>query len=108
MAASVGAVIPIPKPNRDPGRAAESHDCHITLRELSQGNSANEGQSLMCRTVVAVIACGIPLAPTLVKAQDQSDKAAVKQATATCRTEVKEHAKYNEMSLWAQHKAVKK
>ena len=62
----------------------------------------------MCRTVVAVIACGIPLAPTLVKAQDQSDKAAVKQATATCRTEVKEHAKYNEMSLWAQHKAVKK
>jgi len=32
----------------------------------------------------------------------------MKQATATCRAEVKEHAKYNEMSLWAQHKAVKK
>jgi hypothetical protein len=41
---------------------------------------------------------------TLAEAAD----AAVKQATATCPAEVKEHAKYNEMSLWAQHKAVKK
>lgn len=37
-----------------------------------------------------------------------SDPAAVKRAIATCRAEVKEHAKYNEMLLWAQHKAVKK
>jgi hypothetical protein len=56
----------------------------------------------------AFIACGFLLGPTLVEAADQTDKAAVKQATATCRAEVKERAKYNEMSLWAQHKAVKK
>ena len=62
----------------------------------------------MCRTLAAVIACGLILGPTFAKAADQPDKAAVKQATATCRAEVKEHAKYNEMSLWAQHKAVKK
>ena len=55
-----------------------------------------------------VIACGLLLAPKFAKAENQPDKAAVKQVTATCRAEVKEHAKYNEMSLWAQHKAVKK
>ena len=62
----------------------------------------------MSRTLAIVIACSLLLGSTFGKAADQSDKAAVKQATATCRAEVKEHAKYNEMSLWAQHKAVKK
>ena len=63
---------------------------------------------MMRRTIAGVIACGLLLAPTLGEAQDQPDKAAVKQATATCRADIKEHAKYNEMSFWAQHKAVKK
>ena len=62
----------------------------------------------MSRTLATVIACSFFLAPTFAKAADQPDKAAVKQATVTCRAEVQEHAKYNEMSLWAQHKAVKK
>jgi hypothetical protein len=62
----------------------------------------------MSRTLATVIACALILGATLARAADQSDKAAMKQATATCRAEVKEHAKYNEMSLWAQHKAVKK
>ena len=62
----------------------------------------------MSRALATVIACSLLLGSTFAKAADQSDKSAVKQATATCRAEVKEHAKYNEMSLWAQHKAVKK
>ncbi len=62
----------------------------------------------MRRTLVAVIACGVLLTPTFVNAEARPDKAAVKQATATCRAEVKDRAKYNDMSLWAQHKAVKK
>jgi hypothetical protein len=66
------------------------------------------GQSFMSRTLATVIACGLLLGPTFANAQEKPDKAAVAQATATCRAEVKEHAKYNEMSLWAQHKAVKK
>jgi hypothetical protein len=32
---------------------------------------------------------------------------ALKQATATCKAQVKEQARYHEMSWWAQHKAVK-
>jgi hypothetical protein len=59
----------------------------------------------MSRTLATVIACGLLLGPTFANAQEKPDKAIVKQATATCRAEVKE---YNEMSLWAQHKAVKK
>jgi stress-induced morphogen len=62
----------------------------------------------MSRTLAAIVACGFLLAPTITSAADQSDKAAVTQASATCRSEVRERVKYNEMSLWAQHKAVKK
>jgi hypothetical protein len=63
---------------------------------------------MICKTLATVIACCFFLAPTFAEAQDQPDQAAVKQATATCRAEVNERAKYNEMSLWARHKAVKK
>ena len=62
----------------------------------------------MSRTLATVIACSFFLAPTFANAGDQRDKAAVKLSTATCREEVKVHEKYNEMSLWAQHKAIKK
>jgi hypothetical protein len=36
------------------------------------------------------------------------DADAVKKATASCKADVKEQAKYHEMSWWARHKAVKK
>jgi len=62
----------------------------------------------MFRILATIVACGFLLAPTFAKAEDQPDKAAVKQATATCSAEVKERAKYNEMSLYARHKAIKK
>jgi hypothetical protein len=61
----------------------------------------------MLKIVVAGIACGLCLVATA-KAADQSDKAAIQQATHNCRAEVKEHAKYYEMSWYARHKAVKK
>jgi hypothetical protein len=53
----------------------------------------------MSRALATVIACSLLLGSTFAKAAVQPDKAAVKQATATCRAEVKEDAKYNEMSL---------
>ena len=62
----------------------------------------------MFRTLVVVGTCSYLFAATCAIAADQPNTAAVKQATASCRAEVKERAKYNEMSLWAQHKAVKK
>ena len=62
----------------------------------------------MSRTLATVVVCGLIFSPTFAIAADHPDKAAVKQATVTCRAEVKDRAKYNEMSLWAQHKAVKK
>ncbi len=36
-----------------------------------------------------------------------ADAAALKQATATCKAQVKEQAKYKEISLYARHKLVK-
>ena len=62
----------------------------------------------MLRILVTTGARSLSMGLSFAETVDQPDKAAVKQATATCRAEVKEHAKYNEMSLWAQHKAVKK
>ena len=45
---------------------------------------------------------------TLTPAAAAADAGAAKQAKATCKAEVKEHARYHEMSWWAQHKAVQK
>jgi hypothetical protein len=52
--------------------------------------------------IVAALVGGAAAAP-----MSDADKAAMKQATATCKAQVKEQAQYNEMSLWARHKAVK-
>jgi hypothetical protein len=62
----------------------------------------------MSKTIAMTIVCGYLFASTFAVAAEQPDKAVVKQATATCRAEVKECAKYHEMSLYARHKAVKK
>ena len=62
----------------------------------------------MSKTIAITIACGYLFASAFQIAADQPHKPVLNPATATCRAEVKEHAKYNEMSLWAQHKAVKK
>jgi hypothetical protein len=49
-----------------------------------------------------VIAACIPASA----AMSDADKASLKDYTATCRAQVKEQAKYQEMSWYAQHKAV--
>jgi hypothetical protein len=53
-------------------------------------------------TIATALVSGAAAAPV-----SDADKAAMKQATATCKAQVKEQAQYNEMSLWARHKAVK-
>ncbi len=60
--------------------------------------------------VATVLVCSNALMPTPAGAAPVSDadKAAVKQATATCRAQVKEQARFEEMSLRAHHKLVKK
>lgn len=40
-------------------------------------------------------------------AMSDAEKAALKQATDTCKAQVKEQAQFNEMSWYARHKAVK-
>jgi hypothetical protein len=62
----------------------------------------------MSKLIAAITASACLFGATFAIAADEPDKAAVKQATSTCRAAVAEHAKYNDMSLWARHKAVKK
>jgi stress-induced morphogen len=47
-------------------------------------------------------------APATAAATSDADKAAAKDATAKCRAQVKEKAHFEEMSLYARHKLVKK
>jgi hypothetical protein len=54
--------------------------------------------------VIAAVLAAAAVTPASAAAPD---KAAVKQATVTCKAQVKEQAKYNEMSWYARHKAVK-
>jgi hypothetical protein len=60
--------------------------------------------TLSAGVIAAVLAAAVTSASAAAPAPD---KAAVKQATATCKAQVKEQAKYNEMSWYARHKAVK-
>lgn len=60
--------------------------------------------------VVALLVAGSAITPTPAAAAPTSaaDKAAKKKATADCRAQVKEKAKYEEMSWYARRKALKK
>ena len=62
---------------------------------------------LVAVTVAGELVYEIVFTPISAKAADEPDKAAVQKATATCRAEIKERARFNEMSWCAQHKAVK-
>jgi hypothetical protein len=57
--------------------------------------------------MATVLICGTALAPMTAAAATDADKAALRQATAACKTQVKEYAKYNETSWYARHKMVK-
>jgi len=59
--------------------------------------------------IAMVLVGGTALMPTPAAAAPMSDadKAAVKQATAACRAQVKEQAHFEEMSWYARHKLVK-
>jgi stress-induced morphogen len=54
-------------------------------------------------SATAFVAVPAAAAPT-----SDADKAAAKDATAKCRAQVKEQAHFEEMSLYARHKLVKK
>lgn len=57
-----------------------------------------------CIVAAIVVVGGAMLTP----AAAVSDTEALKRATASCKADVKEQARYHELSWWAQHKAVKK
>ena len=59
------------------------------------------------RTAVVLI-CGLAFAPCVAAAATDADKAALQQAAASCKTQVKDYAKYNETSWWQRHKMLKK
>jgi hypothetical protein len=58
--------------------------------------------------MATILICGTTLAPLIAVADAATDNAALQQATASCKTEVKEYAKYHETSWWQRHKMVKK
>jgi hypothetical protein len=54
--------------------------------------------------VAAALVGGLAFAPLAARAATDADRAALQQATASCKAEVKEYAKYNETSWWQRHK----
>jgi len=62
---------------------------------------------LYAGTIAAAVAGGTAFMPTPAEAASEADKAAQREATATCRARVNEQAQFHEMSLYAKHKAVK-
>jgi hypothetical protein len=58
--------------------------------------------------VTAMFIFGLALAPLPASAETGADQAGLLQATASCKSQVKEYAKYNETSWWQRHKMVRK
>ena len=58
--------------------------------------------------MATVLICGLAFAPWVAAAETNADKAALQQATASCKVEVKEYAQYHETSWWQRHKMVQK
>ena len=54
------------------------------------------------------VLCGLLFVPLGASAANNVDKAALKKATAECRAQVKEYARYHETSWYGRHKRVKK
>ena len=64
--------------------------------------------TLSAGAMATVLVCGTAFMATPATATPGADKAALKQATAICKAQVKEQAHFEEMSLYARHKLVKK
>jgi NAD(P)H-dependent flavin oxidoreductase YrpB (nitropropane dioxygenase family) len=64
--------------------------------------------ALSAGVIATVVLCGTAFVATPAAATPDADKAALKQAMATCKAQVKEQAHFEEMSLYARHKLVKK
>jgi hypothetical protein len=79
------------------GAWAQTSEGHIIMSDFVT--------TLVAGIVATALAGAIASTPAL--AADAPDKAAVKQATAACKAQVKEKGKYEEMSWYARHKAVK-
>lgn len=69
--------------------------------------SATAFRAGVIATIILSNATFLPTAVTAAPMSD-ADKAASKQATATCKAEVKEKARFQEMSWYERHKLVKK
>lgn len=55
-----------------------------------------------------VLICGAAFSPWSAAAATDADKAALQQATTSCKAQVKDYAKFNETSWWQRHKMVQK
>jgi hypothetical protein len=64
--------------------------------------------TLIGRSFHTVLICGVSFVPLAAVAATDADKVALQKATASCKAEVKEYARYNETSWWQRHKMVNK
>jgi hypothetical protein len=55
----------------------------------------------------AVLFVGLAIAPLPLLAATDSEKAALQEATAKCKAQVKEYAQFHETSWYARHKMIK-
>jgi hypothetical protein len=66
----------------------------------------NERGKMMTKALTGMVALSL-FGFASVGVAAAADKTALQKATADCRAQVKEQAKYKEMSMYARHKAVK-
>jgi hypothetical protein len=63
--------------------------------------------TLSARIIIVTLVAGTAFTATQIFAATDTDATALQHATATCKGQVKEQAKFHEMSWYARRKAVK-
>ncbi len=82
----------------------------VIFFQKEQSDMSQFVNALSAAAIAAALAGGAMSVTTPAAAAPMSDadKAAMKKASDTCKAQVKEEARFHEMSWWARHKAVKK
>jgi hypothetical protein len=76
----------------------------IDQSTMERSPMSSKSTAALSAVVITGTVVATALMPTLVIAATDADAAA---ATATCKAQIKEQAKYHEMSWYVRHKAVK-
>ncbi len=90
-------------------RLPQQHD-NVIVFQKEQNDMSPLVNALSAGVIATALVGGAAsmTTPATAAPMSDTDKAAMKKANDTCKAQIKEEARFHEMSWWARHKAIKK